>query len=174
MRCVLTIPAISTFHVRHLSWNHALYAPRFGSLLSETSRWGRERVTGDEAHLQCPTARQLRHLEQYDVELTICSLILFPSSSIVLILLRSQRSLAGLGSNASTHKSMPMVVMNDGVHESSQNLRRRHDLPTPVGERHGQAEVLAASREGPCCAIWRPCYDGRGNGDMRQGMVICT
>jgi hypothetical protein len=26
---------------------------------------------------------------------------------------------------------MPMVVMNDGVHESSQKRRSRHDLPTP-------------------------------------------
>jgi len=28
-------------------------------------------------------------------------------------------------------KSMPMVVMKDGVNESSQNRSRQHDLPTP-------------------------------------------
>jgi len=33
---------------------------------------------------------------------------------------------------ARTHKSIPIVVMNEGVHESSQKRRRRHDLPTPV------------------------------------------
>lgn len=38
-----------------------------------------------------------------------------PSSSIVRIL-----------------KSIPIVVMKDGVHASSQNRSRRHDLPTPV------------------------------------------
>ena len=39
----------------------------------------------------------------------------FPSTSIVRIL-----------------KSIPIVVMNDGVHESSQKRRSRHDLPTPI------------------------------------------
>ena len=39
----------------------------------------------------------------------------FPSTSIVRIL-----------------KSIPIVVMNDGVHESSQKRRSKHDLPTPV------------------------------------------
>ena len=29
-------------------------------------------------------------------------------------------------------KSMPIVVMNEGVHASSQKRSRRHDLPTPV------------------------------------------
>jgi len=29
-------------------------------------------------------------------------------------------------------KSMPMVVMNDGVHASSQKRNNRHDLPTPT------------------------------------------
>ena len=47
--------------------------------------------------------------------LTICSLMRFPSTSIVRIL-----------------KSIPIVVMNDGVHESSQKRRSKHDLPTPV------------------------------------------
>lgn len=47
--------------------------------------------------------------------LTICNLIRFPSSSIVLIL-----------------KSIPMVVMNEGVQASSQNRRSRQDLPTPI------------------------------------------
>ena len=28
-------------------------------------------------------------------------------------------------------KSMPIVVMKEGVHASSQKRRRRHDLPTP-------------------------------------------
>lgn len=45
---------------------------------------------------------------------TIWSLMRLPSSSIVRIL-----------------KSMPIVVINDGVHWSSQNRRSRHDLPTP-------------------------------------------
>ena len=44
----------------------------------------------------------------------ICSFTLFPSSSIVLIL-----------------KSMPIVVIKEGVKESSLNRRRQHDLPTP-------------------------------------------
>ena len=46
---------------------------------------------------------------------TIWSLIRFPSSSIVRIL-----------------KSIPMVVMKEGVHASSQNRSSKHDLPTPV------------------------------------------
>jgi hypothetical protein len=29
-------------------------------------------------------------------------------------------------------KSMPIVVMNEGVKESSLNLSRQHDLPTPL------------------------------------------
>lgn len=44
----------------------------------------------------------------------ICNLTRLPSSSIVLIL-----------------KSMPMVVMKDGVKESSLKRRRQHDFPTP-------------------------------------------
>lgn len=48
-------------------------------------------------------------------KLTICSFIRFPSSSIVRIL-----------------KSMPIVVMKEGVHASSQNLSRRQDFPTPI------------------------------------------
>lgn len=47
---------------------------------------------------------------------TIWSLMRLPSSSIVRIL-----------------KSIPMVVMKEGVHASSQKRRRRHDLPTPRG-----------------------------------------
>jgi len=45
----------------------------------------------------------------------ICSFTLFPSRSIVLIL-----------------KSIPMVVMKEGVKLSSENRRRQHDLPTPL------------------------------------------
>jgi hypothetical protein len=30
-------------------------------------------------------------------------------------------------------KSMPIVVMNEDVKESSEYLRRRHDFPTPDG-----------------------------------------
>ena len=45
---------------------------------------------------------------------TIWSLIRLPSSSIVRIL-----------------KSMPMVVMKEGVQASSQNRRSRQDFPTP-------------------------------------------
>ena len=44
----------------------------------------------------------------------ICSFTRLPSSSIVRIL-----------------KSMPMVVMNEGVNESSLKRNRQHDLPTP-------------------------------------------
>ena len=44
----------------------------------------------------------------------ICSLTRLPSSSIVRIL-----------------KSMPMVVMKEGVKLSSLNLNKQHDLPTP-------------------------------------------
>lgn len=39
----------------------------------------------------------------------------FPSNSMVLIL-----------------KSIPMVVMKEGVHASSQNRSKRHDFPTPA------------------------------------------
>ena len=45
---------------------------------------------------------------------TICNLMRFPSSSMVRIL-----------------KSIPIVVMKDGVQASSQKRRRRQDLPTP-------------------------------------------
>lgn len=44
----------------------------------------------------------------------ICSFTRLPSSSMVRIL-----------------KSMPMVVMNEGVNESSLKRSRQHDLPTP-------------------------------------------
>lgn len=44
----------------------------------------------------------------------ICNFTLLPSNSIVRIL-----------------KSIPIVVMNDGVKESSLNRSRQHDLPTP-------------------------------------------
>ena len=50
---------------------------------------------------------------------TIWSLIRFPSSSIVRIL-----------------KSMPMVVMKEGVQASSQNRRSRQDFPTPRVRQH--------------------------------------
>ena len=43
----------------------------------------------------------------------ICSLIRLPSNSIVLIL-----------------KSIPIVVINDGVNESSLKRNNKHDLPT--------------------------------------------
>ncbi len=46
---------------------------------------------------------------------TICSLMRFPSSSIVRIL-----------------KSIPMVVMKEGVNESSEKRSNRQDFPTPV------------------------------------------
>lgn len=46
--------------------------------------------------------------------LTICNFIRFPSNSIVLIL-----------------KSIPIVVIKEGVQASSQNLNKRQDLPTP-------------------------------------------
>lgn len=44
----------------------------------------------------------------------ICSFTRLPSSSMVRIL-----------------KSMPMVVMNEGVKESSLNRNKQQDLPTP-------------------------------------------
>ena len=46
---------------------------------------------------------------------TIWSFIRLPSSSMVRIL-----------------KSMPIVVIKDGVHASSQNLSSRQDFPTPL------------------------------------------
>jgi hypothetical protein len=42
-----------------------------------------------------------------------------------------------------------MVVMKLGVHESSQNRRRRHDLPTP-------GEVVSVAARFVSCA---PCWD---------------
>ena len=45
---------------------------------------------------------------------TIWSFIRLPSSSMVRIL-----------------KSMPIVVIKDGVHASSQNLNSKQDFPTP-------------------------------------------
>lgn len=59
---------------------------------------------------------------------TICSFIRLPSSSIVLIL-----------------KSMPMVVMNEGVHASSQKRNSRHDLPTPESPISSSLMTEAAS-----------------------------
>jgi hypothetical protein len=59
-----------------------------------------------------------------------------PSSSIVRIL-----------------KSIPIVVMNDGVHASSQKRRRRQDLPTPGKavsrdrEERGKRETRVANEE---------------------------
>lgn len=69
---------------------------------------------------------------------TICSLILLPSSSIVRILLRTRSACPHIlvtRARDSTHKSIPIVVIKDGVHESSQNRKSRHDLPTPVPTR---------------------------------------
>lgn len=67
---------------------------------------------------------------------TICSLMRLPSSSMVRIL-----------------KSIPMVVMKLGVHASSQNRRRRHDLPTPESPMrsicgNGAAEVPEGAGRG--------------------------
>lgn len=59
---------------------------------------------------------------------TIWSLIRFPSSSIVRIL-----------------KSMPIVVMKEGVHASSQKRRSKQDFPTPSPaqmQSHGQSQHL--------------------------------
>ena len=55
----------------------------------------------------------------------ICNLILLPSNSIVLIL-----------------KSIPIVVMKEGVNESSENRNRRQLFPTPKKERVIELEVI--------------------------------
>lgn len=93
----------------------------------------------------------------------ICSLIFLPSKSIVRILLHSagvrvshqhhsancfSSRVCGIQSKEAertTHKSMPIVVMNDGVHASSQNRRSKQDLPTPGGSGKGHER---ACREG--------------------------
>ena len=76
--------------------------------------------------------RSITHAKQYRSSMrTICSLIRFPSSSIVRILLHTNQLEDRLGDRGSPYKSMPIVVMKEGVHESSQKRRRRHDLPTP-------------------------------------------
>jgi len=63
----------------------------------------------------------------------ICSFTFFPSNSIVRIL-----------------KSMPMVVMNEGVKESSLNRRRQHDLPTPESPISNSL----------ICFFWSACKSG--------------
>lgn len=92
---------------------------------------------------------------------TICSLTRLPSISMVLILLPRSACPIDRGpigydgtyksipdksaflicmryhyaaySNvrAAEQRDVPMVVMNEGVHESSQKRKRRHDFPTP-------------------------------------------
>ena len=72
-------------------------------------------------NLSCPAVSQ------------ICSFTLFPSNSIVRIL-----------------KSMPMVVMNEGVKESSLNRKRQHDFPTPESPISNSL----------ICGFWSVCEDG--------------
>ena len=74
----------------------------------------------------------------------ICSLIFFPSISIVRIL-----------------KSMPIVVMKDGVNWSSLNRRRRHDLPTP---KHTAASVCEPKSHRP---------DPGGQCNVKKGGESC-
>lgn len=62
----------------------------------------------------------------------ICSLTRLPSSSIVRIL-----------------KSMPMVVMKDGVNESSLKRSRQHDLPTPESPMR-RSLICGAGENEPC------------------------
>lgn len=54
----------------------------------------------------------------------------------------SEGRTTGTGSEVGprTLKSIPMVVMNDGVQASSQNRSRRHDLPTPAENRSKKAK----------------------------------
>jgi hypothetical protein len=53
----------------------------------------------------------------------------------------------GQGGFGRTLKSIPIVVMKLGVQLSSQNRRRRHDLPTPSTSRWALRKVSATGRE---------------------------
>lgn len=82
----------------------------------------------------CPAVSHLNYrvslasvLNQVDWQRTICNLIRFPSNSIVRIL-----------------KSMPIVVIKEGVQASSQNRNSRQDLPTPI--RASELKVVVRSR----------------------------
>jgi hypothetical protein len=63
-----------------------------------------------------------------------------PSSSIVLIL-----------------KSMPIVVMKDGVKESSLNRNRQHDLPTPESPMRRSLIYLKIGRISICGSLVTLC-----------------
>lgn len=75
----------------------------------------------------------------------ICSLTRLPSSSMVLIL-----------------KSMPMVVMKEGVNESSLKRSRQHDLPTPESP---ISRSLICTRRGIVSGLHRSIADERETGE---------
>jgi hypothetical protein len=95
----------------------------------------------------------------------ICNLTRLPSSSIVLIL-----------------KSMPMVVMKEGVKESSLKRSKQHDFPTPESpiSRSLICSGLLAScvyslfrrRDRICGPPWRSRC-GRRGGTYKEVVVSC-
>jgi hypothetical protein len=80
----------------------------------------------------------------------ICSFTRLPSSSMVRIL-----------------KSMPMVVMKDGVKESSLKRNKQHDLPTPESPIK-RSLIWAEGQRGP--AGTRPAVQ-RGAAQRRGGLT---
>jgi hypothetical protein len=72
----------------------------------------------------------------------ICSFTRLPSSSMVRIL-----------------KSMPIVVMNEGVKESSLNRSRQHDLPTPESPIKRSLICVEISRRRTRAEAYRQTYE---------------
>lgn len=107
----------------------------------------------------------------------ICSLTRLPSSSMVRIL-----------------KSMPMVVMNDGVKESSLKRSRQQDLPTPESPmrrslicarsvsggiwgwaecEEAYQEVIVAGSGHRCGGGWWWWWEGGGGGQRGSRRRLC-
>jgi hypothetical protein len=58
---------------------------------------------------------------------------------------------------------MPIVVMNEGVKESSLNRKRQHDFPTPESPISNSL----------ICGFWSACEDGTAaEGHMYQEVII--
>ena len=70
-------------------------------------------------------------------------------------------------------KSIPMVVMNEGVHASSQNRRSRHDFPTPGARVSQERQACTQIPEAPESPIKRSCgWVNWGNGESAGGRYL--
>jgi len=105
-----------------------------------------------EAFLSCEVSMSVRRVREIVPAVShICNLIFLPSISIVRIL-----------------KSMPIVVINEGVNWSSLNRRRRHDLPTPICTK---SETLSRGCEQYAIAFFEETA-GENEREKREGRVI--